>query len=273
MTEALAIPAGVDFMDDEDQPEVEWPPQDLQYDDGEPMESPWHREAATLLKAGYIAACGGESDDYFVGCNMFLYYKAEQYNGEKFRGPDFFVVKGVDGSKHRDLWATWREGGRYPNVIIELLSDTTEKNDLTEKKTIYEQTFHTPEYFCIAPQMARLIGWRHNGKRYLPIDYNQRRWLFSEELNLWLGSWYGTYMKIEATWPRWYTADEQLVLLPEEAAHERAEAAHERAEAERQRAEAERQRAETAEQRIEAAEERAARLAARLRELGLDPDV
>ena len=44
------------------------------------------------------------------------------------------------------------------------------------------------------------------------------------------------------------------------------------AEAERQRAEAERQRAEAERQRAEAERQRADRLAARLRELGVDPE-
>lgn len=249
MLEASVIEPAV--IAEEDWPAVDLPPDDLPDSDGEPMESPWHRDAATLLKAGYIAARDGQMDDYFVGCNMFLYFSELQIQNRDFKGPDFFIVKGVDGTRRRRVWATWKEGGRYPDVIIELLSDTTEQEDLTDKKTLYERTFRTTEYFCLAPDMARMIGWRYTADGYRPIVPNDRRWLFSEQLNLWLGIWHGTYLALEATWPRWYSKSGDLILLPEES---------------------ERQRANAAEERATAAEERAAQLAARLRELGIDPD-
>ncbi|GAC1454097.1 MAG: hypothetical protein NVSMB70_21100 [Chamaesiphon sp.] len=57
-----------------------------------------------------------------------------------------------------------------------------------------------------------------------------------------------------ATWLRFYDAEENLVLLPEEAACQQADTERQRADTERQRADTERQRAES--------------LTARLRELG-----
>ena len=60
-----------------------------------------------------------------------------------------------------------------------------------------------------------------------------------------------------ASWLRFYNQEKNLVFLPEEAESQRAEAERQRADVEFQRAEAERQRAD--------------RLAARLRELGEDP--
>jgi hypothetical protein len=50
------------------------PPSDLPYDDGEPIESPWHVGSGPLLKAGYMAARNGTMTDYYVGVNMFVYY-------------------------------------------------------------------------------------------------------------------------------------------------------------------------------------------------------
>ncbi|MGB3206039.1 MAG: hypothetical protein WBB28_13695, partial [Crinalium sp.] len=63
-------------------------------------------------------------------------------------------------------------------------------------------------------------------------------------LGFWLGTWEGTIDRETALWLRFYDTDGNLVLLPEEAAQ--------------QQAEQQRQRAE--------------RLAAKLRELGEDPD-
>lgn len=47
----------------------------------------------------------------------------------------------------RKSWVVWEEDDKYPNVIIELLSESTEQVDRRLKKQIYQDTFHTPEYF------------------------------------------------------------------------------------------------------------------------------
>lgn len=91
---------------------------------------------------------------------MFFYYSTRQVRNQDYKGPDLFFVKHVDGTRDRRSWLLWEEHGRFPNVIIELLSSSTEASDLGEKKQLYEQTFRTPEYFCIAPEVERLLGWR-----------------------------------------------------------------------------------------------------------------
>jgi Uma2 family endonuclease len=223
------------------------PPGDLPYDDGGRMESPWHAHSAVILKAAYVAAHGGVMTDYYIGVNMFVYYSWKQIRNDEYRGPDLYVVKGVDGTKPRLYWAIWDEDGRYPDVIIELLSPGTESVDLGAKKDLYEQRFRTPEYFCIAPEVERLLGWRLGpDMRYHPLAPNEHGRLWSEQLGFWIGPWRGVYLGEEHTWPRLFHADGSLVLLPEEA--------------ERQRAEAERQRAEALAARVAALEEELARL-------------
>jgi hypothetical protein len=121
-------------------------------------------------------------------------------------------------------------------VIFELLSPSTQQIDLEEKKQLYATTFRTSEYFCIAPQVERLIGWRFERRSYVPIEPDTRGWLWSEELGIWLGPWRGTFMGREDTWLRFYHRDGSLVLLPDEAERQRADAERQRADAERQRA-------------------------------------
>ena len=70
-------------------------------------------------------------------------------------------------------------------------------------------------------------------------------------LELGLGLWQGSYQDIERLWLRWYDGDGNWMLTP--------------AEMEAQRVIQERQRAENAEDKIK-------RLAAKLQELGLNPD-
>ncbi len=232
-------------VNDQPWPEIELPPtqDELPYDDGDKMESPWHADNATLIKASYIAFRGGYLTDFYVGANMFVYFSMQQARNQDYRGPDVFIVKNVDGKRERLSWVVWDEDGRYPDVIFELLSPSTQQIDLDEKKQLYATTFRTGEYFCIAPQVERLIGWRFERRTYVPIEPDTRGRLWSEELGLWLGPWRGTFMGREDTWLRFYHSDGSLVLLPDEAERRRAENEQQRAEAERRRAEAEHRRA------------------------------
>jgi Uma2 family endonuclease len=231
--------------------------------DGVPMESAWHRLAMTLLLE-VVSFHFRHRDDYFAGGNMFIYYSEEQARTRSYRGPDFFYVNGVPRTPLRRYWVVWQEGGRYPDVIIELLSPSTREEDLTTKRDLYERTFRTHEYFCYDPPTQALMGWRLRNRRYEAIPPNERGWLWCEELQLWLGTWEGAFQGNHATWLRFYDPNGELVMIEGEAERRRAEAQHQRAEAERQRAEAERQRAEALEAEL-------ARLRAQLAERGGPP--
>lgn len=121
------------------------------------------------------------------------------------------------------------------------------------KKTLYERTFRTADYSIYDPfNPQSLEGWHLDAKQqYQPLIANDRGWLWSESLGLWLGTWEGSIRRESRTgtcqWLRFYDLQENLVLLPEEIA-----------ELERQRAEQERLRAD--------------RLAERLRVAGINPD-
>ena len=243
---------------------VDWeppmPPTDLIFDDGEPLESNRHRIAMnTLIRS--LQQAWADRNDFFTGGNMFIYYSSEQARNRDFRGPDFFAVLDVDGSPERQGWVVWLEGGRYPDVIVELLSSSTAEEDKGTKKDIYERVFRTPDYFVFDPfEPSSLQGWHLDAnQRYQPLVPNERGWLWCQTLGFWLGTWEGTIDRETAVWLRFYDSSANLVLLPEEAAGARAEQERQRAEHERQRAEHERQRAE--------------QLAAQLRALGVEPEV
>ena len=267
--------------------DVELPPTDLPYDDGDKMESPWHYGNATILVASYVAANRDKRHTFYMGANMFIYYSMSQARNQDFKGPDVFLVKDVDGLRKRLSWMVWDEDGRYPDVIIELMSKSTRKNDLGKKKTLYERTFRTAEYFCVDPEVETLKGWRHTGVNgYAPIEPDERGWLWSKELGYWLGPWHGPFMTEEHTWLRYYTPDGELVLLDDEYERQRADeaceeadealqraaTAEERATTAEERAATAEERATTAEERAATAEERAARLAELLRQHGISPD-
>jgi Uma2 family endonuclease len=250
-----------------EEPEVVLPDVTLVESDGIPLETPWHNAQICLL-IDVLTWLYRDRSDFYVGGNMFLYYRAEQARTRDYRGPDFFYVNGVNRLPPRPYWAVWQEGGRYPDLIMELLSPTTAVTDRTTKKTLYERTFRTPEYCCYDPDTQRLEGWRLGGRgRYRAIKPDKRGWLWLEVLELWLGLWEGTYLGLQGTWLRFFHRDGQLVPIGVESAEVRIEAERQKAEAARQKAKAERQRAETERQRAEAAEAELARLKARLAEL------
>ena len=98
--------------------------------------------------------------DFFAGGNLFVYYSYNQAMNRDVRGPDFFVVLEVDGSRERQGWVVWQENGRYPDVIVELLSASTAAVDRGVKKDLYEQVFRTPNYFIFDPFASNsLEGW------------------------------------------------------------------------------------------------------------------
>ncbi len=194
------------------------PKVELISDDGEPMESDWHVKEMVLLISCIDQRLAGR-EDYYVGGNMFIYFSEEQARDHDFRGPDFFFVWNTTRKPLRPYWAIWEEGGRTPNVVIELGSPTTIKEDHGPKKDTYESILHVHEYFCYNPKTEKLEGWRHNGKKFVPIKANAQGRLWSEELGLWLGVWKGKVGHFDDTWLRFFDRDGKLVLSEHEAEH------------------------------------------------------
>lgn len=229
----------------------------LPEEDGEPLESNWHRAQIGLLIETY-QQFRGQDKDYYAGGNMFIYYSSEQVRNRDYRGPDFFVVLHVDGSKDRKFWVVWEEHGRYPNLIIELISPRTRRVDRTTKKQLYAETFRTPEYIHYDPDELVMTAFRLQGAEYIDLTPDAHGRFWSEELKLWIGPWEGEYLGYNHIWLRFYTSKGELVLT--------------KGEAEARRAEAEARRAAAEAQRATSAEAELARLRARLQEKGIDPD-
>jgi Uma2 family endonuclease len=265
---------------------------ELPEEDEVPLESYYHRLQINLLHE-LTYQLFKDRTDFYCGGNMFLYYDLKQaekviqfVRGERrrapYKGPDFFVVLGgVDGTKKRKRWVVWREGGRYPDVIIEITSPSTKSKDTKDNLLLYSKVFRTREYYWYDEEAGELVGYRLQGDEYVSIAPNERGWLWSEVLGVWLGVSDLPYQGWRYRWLRFYRKDGSLVLTGEEAerllreqAEQRAEQERlqreqerQRAEAERQRAEAERQRAEQERLLREQAEQRLAELEAELKRL------
>lgn len=223
-------------------PEIPVPPprgHELPSDDGEPMETNEHRLQMVLLIQS-LKQAWAERDDFFVAGNMFVYFSAAQAKHNDFRGPDVFVVLGT-GRHNRRSWVAWEEDGKLPDVVIELVSDSTRAVDRGEKMRIYSRIWRTPEYFLFDPLSGELEGYRLDPttSEYARIPEDARGDLDCEVLRLRLGVREGRFEDVSWRWLRWFDRAGMLLLTPEE----RAALEQERAEAEYQRAEAERQRA------------------------------
>jgi Uma2 family endonuclease len=76
-----------------------------------------------------------DRSDFFIGANLTIYFSRQQLKNHDFRGPDFFLVRNSD-RKPRRSWVVWEEDGKYPDLIIELLSDSTAATDRALKKEL-----------------------------------------------------------------------------------------------------------------------------------------
>ena len=122
--------------------DVIFPPGDL-YSDEPPLESELHlRQIILFLQC--LEWLWRDSNDFYAAGNLTVYYSPHQRKSEFFRGPDFFVVLGTE-RKTRKSWVVWEEDGKYPNVIVEILSDSTANTDKGLKKTIYQDTDKLPK--------------------------------------------------------------------------------------------------------------------------------
>lgn len=219
------------------------------------MESPWHRAAIDLLIA-VVSWFWRERSDFYVGGNMFLYYFRRPRRKPLVRGPDFFYVKGVERFVKRDKWVYWDEG-KYPHVVVELLSPSTAKVDRTTKKDIYE-ALEIDEYLLYDPATRVCEGWRLNiDKKYETIAPNELGQLWCASMGMWFGNWAGAYRDEQANWPRFYDASGSLILHQAEAEQLRAEAEQKRVDAEKKRADAEKKRADAEKKRANAQKKRA----------------
>ncbi|PAX60036.1 Uma2 family endonuclease [Brunnivagina elsteri] len=174
------------------------------------------------------------------------------------------------------------------SVVMEFLSDADNLEYSIRptfpygKLYFYEKILQVPTYVIFNPYETNLEVRILQNNQYVlqePSDLG-RYWI--PELQLFLGIWQGTRLGLNISWLRWWDEAGNLLLWSSEQAEaekQRAEAERQRAETEKQRAEAEKQRAETEKQRAEAAvaeleSERQKKeiFAAKLRELGIDPD-
>ncbi len=225
--------------------------------DGQPM-------ADNTLQYQWIVTIQGNLDvqyrhhpDVFVAGDL-LWYPVEGHP-EIRAAPDVLVAFGRPKG-YRGSYMQWVEAGIAPQVVWEILSPGNRPKEMIRKFRFYEQ-HGVEEYYLYDPDHNTLDGWRRDGAALLEIP----------EMNGFTSPRLGIRFDMSGPELRIYGSDSRLFLSFVELAAQ-GEAERQRAEAERQRTEAERQRTEVERQRAESERQRAERLAAKLRELGVDPE-
>jgi Uma2 family endonuclease len=173
-----------------------------------------------------------------------LWYPVEGNNTIR-NAPDAMVVFGRPKGD-RGSYRQWQEENIPPQVVFEILSPGNRMGEMYKKLKFYEQ-YGVEEYYIYDPDRIDLSGWMRQGDRLDSIDD--------------MDSWVSPRLMI-----RFELQPDNLVIYRPDG-----EKFIGFVELERQRQFAEEQR-QFAEEQRQFAEEKATRLAARLRELGVDPD-
>lgn len=177
--------------------------------------------------------------DYFIGADCGIYWRLTDPPAKGVKAPDWFFVADatrlLDGQMRRSF-VLWEEGVA-PLIVLEYVyGDGAEERDRTPREGnlwVYERVLRCPYYGIFAPNDARLELYVLGDGRYSPLEPNDSGRFPINRLNIQIGTWRGIFGGFEAPWLRWWDERGYLMLT---------------------------------------GAERAERLAAKLRELGVDPE-
>ncbi len=156
--------------------------------DGEPMaETDVHRDLMTDALLHPLKERFRQESDVYVSGNLFLYY--EKGNPSAVVAPDVFVVFGIS-NRQRRTYKMWEEN-KAPDVVFELTSESTYREDLSDKRLVYER-LGVREYFLFDPLRDYLYpplqGFRLNEFYYvsvMPEPWDEGEWqIHSQVLGL-----------------------------------------------------------------------------------------
>lgn len=228
-------------------PQITYPESDGQSMADNTLQFEW----IVTIKENLDALFASDSNVFVAG--DLLWYPVEGDNATRI-APDVLVAFGRPRG-YRGAYLQWQEENIAPQVVFEILSPGNRLGEMLRKREFYER-YGVEEYYLYDPYRFDLTGWLRAEEDGLRLLETTNDWT-SPRLGIRFETPEGAPMIL-------YRPDGRRFLTFSEL------------EAERQRVEQERQRAEQARDRAEAerdeARQRAERLAARLRELGVDPD-
>jgi Uma2 family endonuclease len=223
--------------------------------DGKPMADNTVQFDHIMMIKGGLDVVFSDREDVFVAGDL-LWYPVE--GAPEIRvAPDVMVVLGRPKG-HRRSYLQWREDGVAPQVVFEIVSPRSAVPDMLVKTVFYQQ-YGVLEYYIYDPALGELYGLVRDGTALKPV----------EAMEGWTSPLLEIRFELGPLAPPDAPTDTPRRPLRVFGPDGRPFSSFAALAAERNRAEAERNRAEA---ERDAERERAERLAARLRELGVDPE-
>jgi Uma2 family endonuclease len=177
--------------------------------------------------------------NYFIGEDCGIYWRLTDPPERGAKAPDWFCVLGVPAlldEQMRRSYVMWQEI-IAPLLVLEYVSgDGTEERDPTPyegKFWVYENAIRPSFYGIFEPNQGRVEVYHLLDGRFQLMAANERGRVAIPPLGVELGIWQGQFGNYELSWLRWWNGQGNLLLT---------------------------------------GDERADRLAARLRDLGIDPE-
>ena len=158
-------------------------------------------------------------DDVYVGANMFGYFNELQIQKNDTSGPDVFVLLNTN-QRVRKSWVVWQENDRRPDVVIELVSETTEDVDRGDKMRIYAKMLRVTNYYIFDPLSLQLDGYVLDPQKgeYVPLKPDALGELVCPPLGLRLGVRRAQVQSVDDKWLRWIDPQGNMLPTPEEQA-------------------------------------------------------
>jgi len=216
-------------------------------DNGEPLSNDTeHLNWITFVKNG-LEDWYGDRNDVFIAADL-LWYPVEG-RPDISKAPDVMVVLDHPAGP-RSSFKQWEEKGRSPNVVFEFISKSNTAEEMMDKLEFYSE-MGCDEFFVYDYRRGKIsLFARSNGE-----GLTQR---FAGSDGTMVSACLGMTLGLDLDGKLWVRRPDGRLLETQREISRRADAEAERADAEAERADAE--------------AEKAARLAARLREMGVDPD-
>jgi Uma2 family endonuclease len=211
--------------------------------DGKPMADNTEQFSWIVLIKENLEILFADREDVFVAGDLLWYPIQSQLISPT--APDAMVVFGRPKGR-RGSYRQWQEDNIAPQVVFEILSPSNTKAEMARKLEFYEQ-YGVEEYYLYDPDRLCLEGWVRRGNTLNPL----------EQMNGWISPRLGIKFVWAAKELTLYRPDGEKFLSPIELS-QRLDQERSRADQERSRADQERSRADI--------------LAAKLRELGINPE-
>jgi Uma2 family endonuclease len=204
--------------------------------DGKPMADNTEQFSWIVLIKENLEILFADRADVFVAGDLLWYPVQSQLISPT--APDAMVVFGRPKGR-RGSYRQWQEDDVAPKVVFEILSPSNTKAEMKRKLEFYER-YGVEEYYVYDPDRLRLSGWIRQGDTLQSL----------EQMNGWISPRLGIKFVWDSEALTLYRPDGEKFLSPVELSQ--------RLDQERSRADQERSRADI--------------FAAKLRELGINPE-